>query len=86
MLTLPIEIGKKYVTRDGCLVNLLSKQMVEASAAQESLHTFLNAAAGDGLILDGVDAADLYIKVFPERYAAALKDLREAIISARSQT
>lgn len=38
----------------------------------EALHTFLDAAAGEGLVLDGVDAADLYIKMFPERYAAAI--------------
>lgn len=36
------------------------------------LHTFLDAAAGEGLVLGGVDAADLYIKLFPERYAAAI--------------
>jgi len=37
----------------------------------EALHTFLDAAAAEGLVLNGVDAADLYIEVFPERYAAA---------------
>ena len=36
----------------------------------EELHTFLNAAAGEGYVLDGVDAGDLYQKVFPGRYAA----------------
>jgi hypothetical protein len=38
----------------------------------EPLHKFLDAAAAGGLVLDGVDAADLYIAVFPERYAAAI--------------
>ena len=34
----------------------------------ESLHTFLDAAAGEGFVLNGVDAADLYIALFPERH------------------
>ncbi len=38
----------------------------------EALHTFLDAAAGEGLMLNGVDAADLYIAVFPDRYAKAV--------------
>lgn len=38
----------------------------------EPLHKFLDAAAAEGLVLDGVDAADLYIAMFPERYAAAI--------------
>jgi len=39
----------------------------EPDATQVSLHTFLNAAAGEGLALDGVDAADLYNDVFGGR-------------------
>lgn len=38
----------------------------------EPLHKFLDAAAAEGLVLDGVDAANLYIAMFPERYAAAI--------------
>ena len=45
----------------------LSKQTVE------KLHKFLDAAAGDGVISDGVDAADLYIEIFPEQYAESAK-------------
>jgi hypothetical protein len=41
----------------------------------EALHTFINAAAGEGLVLDGVDAADLYVALFPERYAKAVANL-----------
>jgi hypothetical protein len=41
-------------------------------AVSDMLHTFMNAAAGEGYVLDGVDAADLYIALFPERYAAAI--------------
>ena len=41
----------------------------------ERLHTFLNAAAGDGLVLDGVDAADLYVDIFPQRYAATVAQI-----------
>jgi hypothetical protein len=43
--------------------------------ADDRLHTFLNAAAGEGLVLDGVDAADLYIAVFPERYRATIASI-----------
>lgn len=42
-----------------------------APVVPEALHTFLNAAAGEGLVIGGVDAADLYIAIFPERYAQA---------------
>ena len=41
----------------------------------ERLHTFLNAAAGEGFVLDDVDAADLYIELFPERYAATVESI-----------
>lgn len=41
-------------------------------AVREALCTFLNAAAGEGLILDGIDAADVYIALYPERYAATI--------------
>jgi hypothetical protein len=44
----------------------------EARATDEQLHTFLNAAAGEGFVLDGVDAADLYTALYPERYAVAI--------------
>lgn len=33
-------------------------------AILKQLHKFLNEAAGEGLVLDGVDAADLYNEVF----------------------
>ena len=49
--------------------------LIEAAAALEKVCTFLNAAAGEGFVLDGVDAADLYVALFPERYAAATADL-----------
>ena len=41
----------------------------------EVLHAFLDAAAGEGLVLGGVDAADLYVAIFPERYARAIAGL-----------
>lgn len=46
--------------------------LIEAATALEQVHTFLNAAAGEGFVLDGVDAADLCVALFPERYAAAI--------------
>ena len=39
------------------------------------MHEFLNAAAGEGLVLGGVDAADLYVALFPERYAKTVASL-----------
>ncbi len=48
----------------------------------DRLHTFLNAAAGEGLVLDGVDAADLYIATFPERYAAVVASIEGHGIAA----
>lgn len=47
----------------------------QPSAEREALHKFLNAAAGEGLELDGVDAGDLYVALFPAEYAAATGDL-----------
>ena len=55
-------VGGKYCGHDGACKHKRTDQ----------LHTFLNAAAEEGLVLAGVDAADLYIATFPERYAAAL--------------
>lgn len=55
-------------------IRRLTAEAAQAPAvtAPEKLHTFLNAAAGEGFVLDGVDAADLYVELFPERYAAAV--------------
>lgn len=39
------------------------------------LHAFLDTAAGEGLVLDGIDAAALYEEIFPERYAAGCRFL-----------
>jgi hypothetical protein len=49
----------------------------QSTAAQEQekdarLHAFLDAAAGEGFVIGGIDAGDLYAEVFPDRYAAAL--------------
>lgn len=51
----------------------LTARVAELEARQgDNLHAFIDAAASEGYILGGVDAADLYVSVFPERYAAAL--------------
>lgn len=50
----------------------------------ESLHTFLDVAAGEGLVLGGVDAADLYQQIFPARFAAAIARVEEIDQSRRS--
>lgn len=42
-----------------------------AAQWRDNLHAFLNAAAGEGFVLDGVDAADLYSAIFPDRFAEA---------------
>lgn len=40
--------------------------------AVRRMEPFLDECAGIGIQIDGVDAADLYIKLFPEKYRAAL--------------
>lgn len=45
---------------------IVAKQL--SNLVKSSLHTFLDEAAAEGLVLDGVDAAELYIQLFPELY------------------
>lgn len=69
------EVAKKYCADKGkCsqAVAQVAQQPQAEAVPSDALRTFLDAAAGEGLVLDGVDAADLYIKMFPERYAAAI--------------
>lgn len=49
-------------------------RVFKAAPDTDALEKFLDAAAGEGLILAGVDAADLYVSLFPEQYRARLKD------------
>lgn len=49
----------------------------------DELHTFINAAAGEGFVLDGVDAADLYIKLFPEAYAKTVASIDGGIVGEK---
>lgn len=44
--------------------------MFTRPTAPADLHAFLDAAAGEGLVLAGIDAADLCVSLFPEHYAA----------------
>jgi len=56
----------------------LDRELAKPAApvdARERLHRFLNAAAGEGFELDGVDAADLYIELFPEEYARVIASI-----------
>jgi hypothetical protein len=53
-----------------------------APVLPESLHTFLDEAAGDGLVLNGIDAADLYTAIFPGRYAEAIAPILDALSAA----
>jgi hypothetical protein len=39
-------------------------QLGRAGAASEQLRKFLDVAAGEGYVFDGVDAADLYVSIF----------------------
>lgn len=50
----------------------IAQQPQAEAVLSDDLHTFLDVAAGEGLVLGNVDAADLYIELFPERYAAAI--------------
>jgi hypothetical protein len=52
-----------------------SKLAASNAGERDRLHKFLNAAAGEGFVLDGVDAADLYIALFPAEYAAACSSI-----------
>lgn len=64
-----------HCSKNGCvpLTPIFRAPSVGCSGEKtEALHTFLDAAAAEGLVLNGVDAADLYIEIFPERYAAAI--------------
>jgi hypothetical protein len=47
-----------------------------------NLHNFLDVAAGEGYVLGGVDAADLYQAVFPDEYNAALATPTSAPVQA----
>ena len=51
------------------LDNMTKTVRVSADTMQQ-LHKFLDSAAGEGLELDGVDAGDLCIRLFPEKYNA----------------
>ncbi|MVW72173.1 hypothetical protein [Bordetella sp. 15P40C-2] len=51
---------------------IIAAPVNEPDANLEALHTFLDAAAGEGLVFNGVDAADLYISIFRDRYNAAI--------------
>lgn len=51
-------------------------KMASETSLRERLHKFLNAAAGEGVEFDGVDAADLYVELFPDEYAATIAKMR----------
>lgn len=44
----------------------------------QRLVKFLNAAAGEGLVLDGIDAADLFTEALPKTYLHALREAEDA--------
>lgn len=50
-----------------------SESMSVAQAGAVQLERFLDAAASEGLVLDGIDAADLYVLLFPELYAQGME-------------
>lgn len=54
-----------------------------ALALPDELHVFLNAAAGEGLVLDGIDAADLYVMLFPKRFAEAISQQAQSEAAAQ---
>lgn len=47
-------------------------QPAQVPRLTDDLERFLDSAAGTGFVLAGVDAAELYVSLFPERYKAAL--------------
>lgn len=46
--------------------------------ARLQLHQFVDAAAEEGLILGGIDAAELYQLLFPEEYERRLREGKAA--------
>lgn len=61
------------VERDAALARAAQAEATDETGAmwRANLHNFLDVAAGEGLVLGGVDAADLYMAVFPDEYKAA---------------
>lgn len=60
----------------------ISSQAARASSAaaqwispeqRAKLERFLNAAAGEGFVLDDIDATGLYVELFPAEYAFAIQ-------------
>ena len=65
----------EFTGREMQATNLWERRVLYTTPAtpdMKELHAFLNAAAGEGVIFDGVDAGDLYKAWFPERYASAV--------------
>lgn len=59
---------------------------VDASPSMNSLHKFLNAAAGEGVEFDGVVADELYIALFPQEYAKATASIDTGAALSREQS
>ncbi|MBT9492860.1 MAG: hypothetical protein IV107_11050 [Paucibacter sp.] len=52
--------------------HLLTQRADKAAAVERAdrLKKFLDAAAGEGLVLDGIDAADLYVSIYGSKEGA----------------
>lgn len=54
------------------IAQLVGQDIAALIEAVERLEPFLDYCAGEGVLIGGVDSADLYIDMFPEKYSAAL--------------
>jgi len=62
-------LGQSLQAAQDTLGKMQGGKRLDAATVRQ-LHKFLDCAAGEGLDLDGVDAAELYIAIFPEKYNA----------------
>ncbi len=54
-------------------INAALAAAIQHPLDSRQLHDFLDAAAGEGLVLAGIDAADLYALVFAVDYAKRIE-------------
>ena len=66
------DMAKFYTLLNEKGSHVTTDQRKERDELAQKLHTFLNAAAGEGFVLDGVDAGDLYAALFRKTYLSII--------------
>lgn len=64
----------------------MSASKTKSAAQSERLRKFLDVAAGEGYVFDGVDAGELYLELFPTAFAAGLKVVLDPAMPAGEMT